>query len=193
MFVCFVFEDRILLCSSGLLAALELVMQDHIGLELTELPSFASRLLRLKACATAPLQLWVLTRIFDFFSQGLVLTAHFHWAIFAIVCFILLSMQSIVMEGLYCEFILFIYYDFSVLSIEPRTSFMFSQCFVLSLPPIPFLLLFWNGGLTKLFRLDLVSKSICFPSHWDCRPTLPGHYRPIPLGSTYSMASKIHE
>jgi hypothetical protein len=47
--VCFVFQDRVSLCSSGVL---ELNSVDQAGLKLRNLPASDSQVLELKACAT---------------------------------------------------------------------------------------------------------------------------------------------
>jgi hypothetical protein len=48
---CFVFRDRVSLCSPGCLGTYSV---DQAGLELRNPPAFASRVLGLKACATTP-------------------------------------------------------------------------------------------------------------------------------------------
>jgi hypothetical protein len=49
LFVCFVFQDRVSLCSPGCPGT---HFVDQAGLELRNLPAFASQVLGLKACAT---------------------------------------------------------------------------------------------------------------------------------------------
>jgi hypothetical protein len=51
LFVCFVFQDRISLCSPGCPGTHSV---DQAGLELRNPPASASRVLGLKACATTP-------------------------------------------------------------------------------------------------------------------------------------------
>jgi hypothetical protein len=51
LFVCFVFRDRVSVCSSGCPGT---HFVDQAGLKLRNLPASASRVLGLKACATRP-------------------------------------------------------------------------------------------------------------------------------------------
>ena len=51
LFVCLFFRDRVSLCSPG---CPETHSVDQAGLELRNLPAFASQVLGLKACATMP-------------------------------------------------------------------------------------------------------------------------------------------